>query len=112
MFITTYVKPHCSKLIVYPTEDRKIQPDYRFEYSDANSFRTHELGTTVTITCYDSEHSEHGEVVSYAENKSYIAREKALTATCSNVNGQYTWTIRGLILHYVDCIIEYVNYCQ
>ncbi|KAI1700435.1 hypothetical protein DdX_16718 [Ditylenchus destructor] len=108
-----YLKAACSDLIVYPFDAGNLKPEYLFVYSDeAYNFCTHELGTTVTLTCNINAVID-GAVVGYTVNKERIEnlrRERALTATCSIVNGQYTWTVRGQILHYVNCVL-YTPYC-
>lgn len=93
---------------------------YRFDYSDVSFGNTHSQGATVAITCtnngqpatvegFDQVRSPSVKWVvmtpdSGFQQRASIAAAPSLLATCTNVGGsQYTWTILGRILQFVDC---------
>uniref|UniRef100_A0A915E5P6 Ig-like domain-containing protein n=1 Tax=Ditylenchus dipsaci TaxID=166011 RepID=A0A915E5P6_9BILA len=74
----------------------------RFDYSDVSFGNTHSQGATVTITC--TANGQPATVEGFDQQRASITATPSLIASCTNVGGsQYTWTILGRILQFVDC---------
>uniref|UniRef100_A0A0N5B7F6 C6 domain-containing protein n=1 Tax=Strongyloides papillosus TaxID=174720 RepID=A0A0N5B7F6_STREA len=98
----TNVNARCSDLILYPVSAVDQSDQYRFDYSDVSFGNTHNQGATVAITCTAG--GQLATVEGYDQQRSSITAAPTIIATCTNVGGsQYTWTILGRILQFVDC---------
>ncbi|KAH7729421.1 Protein K08D12.4 [Aphelenchoides avenae] len=98
----TYVNARCSDLILYPVNAVDQSDQYRFDYSDVSFGNTHSQGATVAITCTAG--GQPATVEGFDQQRSSITAAPSLVASCTNVGGsQYTWTILGRILQFVDC---------
>ncbi|KAI6234656.1 hypothetical protein M3Y99_00784700 [Aphelenchoides fujianensis] len=79
----------------------------KFDYSDlasSSSGSAHSQGATVAITCSTTSSSGTPTVEGFDQQRESISASGGLVATCTNVGGsQYTWTINGRILQFVDC---------
>ncbi|CAO4375944.1 unnamed protein product [Caenorhabditis nigoni] len=96
------VGARCSDLILYPVSAVDQTDQYRFDYSDVSFGNTHAQGATVAITCTTG--GQAATVEGYDQQRASISAAPSLLATCTNVGGsQYTWTILGRILQFVDC---------
>ncbi|ETN80086.1 hypothetical protein NECAME_09406 [Necator americanus] len=96
------VGARCSDLILYPVSAVDQSDQYRFDYSDVSFGNTHAQGATVAITCTTG--GQPATVEGYDQQRTSISAAPSLLATCTNVGGsQYTWTILGRILQFVDC---------
>ncbi|VDO81921.1 unnamed protein product [Heligmosomoides polygyrus] len=103
------VGARCSDLILYPVSSVDQSDQYRrrlhfcrFDYSDVSFGNTHAQGATVAITCTTG--GQPATVEGYDQQRTSISAAPSLLATCTNVGGsQYTWTILGRILQFVDC---------
>ncbi|CAJ0932830.1 unnamed protein product, partial [Mesorhabditis belari] len=97
-----FVNARCSDLILYPVSAVDQSDQYRFDYSDVSFGNTHAQGATVAITCTTG--GQTATVEGYDQQRASISAAPSLLATCTNVGGsQYTWTILGRILQFVDC---------
>uniref|UniRef100_A0A914DXU9 Ig-like domain-containing protein n=2 Tax=Acrobeloides nanus TaxID=290746 RepID=A0A914DXU9_9BILA len=97
-----FVSARCSDLILYPVNAVDQSDQYRFDYSDVSFGNTHSQGATVAITC--TTNGQPATVEGYDQQRVTITASPSLIATCTNVGGsQYTWTILGRILQFVDC---------
>ncbi|KAI6177782.1 hypothetical protein M3Y97_00945200 [Aphelenchoides bicaudatus] len=97
-----YVNARCSDLILYPVNAVDQSDQYRFDYSDVSFGNTHSQGATVAITC--TANGQPATVEGYDQQRGSITASPSLIASCTNVGGsQYTWTILGRILQFVDC---------
>uniref|UniRef100_A0A0M3I9B3 C6 domain-containing protein n=1 Tax=Ascaris lumbricoides TaxID=6252 RepID=A0A0M3I9B3_ASCLU len=98
----TFVNARCSDLILYPVTAVDQSDQYRFDYSDVSFGNTHSQGATVAITCTTG--GQPATVEGYDQQRASIISAPSLLASCTNVGGsQYTWTILGRILQFVDC---------
>ncbi|VDL70455.1 unnamed protein product [Nippostrongylus brasiliensis] len=99
------VGARCSDLILYPVSAVDQSDQYRFDYSDVSFGNTHAQGATVAITCTTGGQPATVEGYDQASSqRTSISAAPSLLATCTNVGGsQYTWTILGRILQFVDC---------
>ncbi|PAV64246.1 hypothetical protein WR25_13288 [Diploscapter pachys] len=94
------VTARCSDLILYPVS--AVDQSDQFDYSDVSFGNTHALGATVSITCTTG--GQAATVEGYDQQRTSISAAPSLLASCTNVGGsQYTWTILGRILQFVDC---------
>ncbi|KAI1705338.1 hypothetical protein DdX_13653 [Ditylenchus destructor] len=97
-----YVNARCSDLILYPVNAVDQSDQYRFDYSDVSFGNTHSQGATVTITCTNN--GQPATVEGFDQQRASVTASPSLIAACTNVGGsQYTWTILGRILQFVDC---------
>ncbi|KAI6221139.1 hypothetical protein M3Y95_01009200 [Aphelenchoides besseyi] len=103
---TTYVSAKCADLILYPVNAVDQSDQYRFDYSDlasSSSGNAHSQGATVVITCSTTSNTQTV-VEGFDQQRESINSSGGLVATCTNVGGsQYTWTVQGRILQFVDC---------
>lgn len=98
----TYINARCSDLILYPVNAVDQTDQYRFDYSDVSFGNTHSQGATVTITC--TTNGQPATVEGFDQQRMSITGSPSLIASCTNVGGtQYTWTMLGRILQFVDC---------
>ncbi|CAD5225166.1 unnamed protein product [Bursaphelenchus xylophilus] len=97
-----HVNARCSDLILYPVNAVDQSDQYRFDYSDVAFGNTHAQGATVAITC--TANGQPATVEGFDQSRSSIQSSPSLLAMCTNVGGsQYTWTVLGRILQFVDC---------
>uniref|UniRef100_A0AC35TWK1 C6 domain-containing protein n=1 Tax=Rhabditophanes sp. KR3021 TaxID=114890 RepID=A0AC35TWK1_9BILA len=98
----TNVNLRCSDLILYPVSAVDQTDQYRFDYSDVSFGNTHNQGATVAITCTAG--GQPATVEGYDQQRTSISAAPTIIATCTNVGGsQFTWSILGRILQFVDC---------
>ncbi|KAI1710690.1 hypothetical protein Ddc_13294 [Ditylenchus destructor] len=87
------VKRQCSDLIVHPVEGNgTTSPKYHFQYEDGNILDNHALGTTVNITCQDSQHGKkYGEVTSFTEGRQDVRDTSSLLLAALSVAALPPW---------------------
>ncbi|EFO92102.1 hypothetical protein CRE_13705 [Caenorhabditis remanei] len=96
------VGARCSDLILYPVSAVDQTDQYRFDYIDVTFRNTPAQGATVAINCTTG--GIAAVVDGIDQQRASISAAPSLLATCTNVGGsQYTWTILGRILQFVDC---------